>query len=230
VLGLAALAGAGVFLVIAGTLVPASEGSGDGPVFARLSRDASEQALFGLRMVLSPLVWLIPAFCSALFAQQMTRYFRVAAGAKGGFLDLINPFSASSLANLDLGLSAALLVILAFGGMLFAVFITEQSQRIFQRTVEAVLTLGRGIMLSLTFFFYTLAIINILAVLLGITEVKPFQVGLPALLALIVGVAWVIGESRRDTRRSRLGLPRDAQGQGPATIPITTPGTGMGQR
>jgi len=219
-----------VFLVIAGTLVPDSEESGDGPIFARLARDASEQALFGLRMVLSPLVWLIPAFCAALFAQQMTRYFRVAAGAKGGFLDLINPFSATSLANLDLGLSAALLVILAFCGMLLAVFVTEQSQRIFQRTVEAVLTLGRGIMLSLTFFFYTLAIINILVVLLGITEVKPFQVGLPGLVALIVGIGWVIGESRRDMRQAQMRLPRDTQGQGPATIPITTPGTGMGQR
>lgn len=230
VLGLAALAGAGVFLVIAGTLLPASEESGDGPAFPRLARDASEQALFGLRMVLSPLVWLIPAFCAAFFAQQMTRYFRIAAQAKGSFLDLINPFSATSLANLDLGLSAALLVILAFGGMLFAVFVTEQSQRIFQRTVEAVLTLGRGIMLSLTFFLYTLAIINILVVLLGITEVKPFQVGLPGLLALLVGIVWVISESRRDALRARMRVPRDTQDQGPVIIPITTPGTGMGQR
>jgi hypothetical protein len=228
VLGLAALAGAGVFLVIAGTLLPASEESGEGIPFSRLARDAAEQAIFGLRMVLIPLVWLIPAFGVALFSRQMARYYALAAKAPGSFLDLINPFSATSRASLDLGMSALLLAILSCCGMLFAVFVTEQNPHVFRRTAEALLTLGRGIALSLAFFMYTLAVVNIVVVLLGITQVKPFQVSLPGLLALIVGIGWVVGESRRDTLRTRMGIPvrtqGSAQGQGPITVPIMTPG------
>lgn len=238
VIGLIALVGAGVFLVIAGTMLPASEADpGVGSVAAggvgfplrRMVRDAAAEALYALRTVLGPLVWLIPAFCAALYAEQMTRYFRLAAFAPGGWLDLINPFSPVGIANFGLGLFAALLAILACCGMLLAVGVTEQSPRIYHRTVDAVLTLGRGVTLSLAFFMATLATVNILVVLLGISEVKPFQFGLPGLLALLLGILWVVGESRGDTLRTRAragrGVREGGQDDGPTIIPITTPPT-----
>jgi hypothetical protein len=236
VLGLVALAGAGVFLVIAGTLLPASEaadpqhGGADGEVpfpLRRMVRAAAAEAVYALRTVMGPLVWLVPAFCAALFAQVMTHYFRVAAFAPGGWLNLINPFSPIDVANFVVGLWAALLAILAGYGMLFAVVVTEQSPRVFRGTVDAILTLGRGVTLSLAFFMATLSTVNILVVLLGISDVKPFQFGLPGVLALFLGIIWVVGESRNETLRARTLAARGRQqgrpGDGPATIPIRTP-------
>lgn len=221
VLGLAATAGAGVFLVIAGTMLPTAdeEGATEAMRIERLIRVAAEQAIYAMRMVLSPLIWLIPAFCLALFSLQMTRYFQLSAAAKGGFLDLLNPLSATSRANFDLGMECLLLAVLAFLAMLLAVAVTEQSQHVFRRTLHVVITLGRGISLSLAFFMYTLALVNVVVVLLGITKVKPFQVGMAGLLLLLVGIGWVIGEARRDAARPRTS----GHEGGPTVVPVTTP-------
>lgn len=237
VLGLAATAATGIFLVAAGTALSTTDEND--PTEERLAlrallRLAFEQAMFAIRMVLSPLVWLIPAFALAVFAQQMTRYFQLCAAAPGSFLDLLNPLSATGRANFDLGMSVLLLAILAVLGMLLAVAVTEQSQHVFRRTLRVVETLGRGISLSLAFFMYTLALVNIVVVLLGITKVKPFQVGLPGLLLLLVGIGWVIAEVRSDATRHSSAITRDAvplpahqpagqQPSGPATVPIITP-------
>jgi hypothetical protein len=159
-------------------------------------------------MVLSPLIWLIPAFAVAFLAQVNTHYFQQSAATPGSFLDLLNPFSPTSRANFSLGMLAVLLAVLAVLGMLVAVALTEQSQHVFRRTLRVVETLGRGISLSLAFFTYTLALVNIIVVLLGITTAKPFQVGLPSLLLLIVGIGWLVGEARSDATHAP-GQPVD---------------------
>ncbi len=213
-LGLVCAAGAGVFAVVAGTLAPVGE-EGEGTEARRvreLLRVTLEQSIFAIRMVLSPLIWLIPAFAVAFFAQVMARYFQQSAATKGSFLDLLNPFSLSSRASFGMGMLAVLLALLAVLGMLLAVALTEQSRHVFRRTLRVVETLGRGISLSLAFFMYTLALVNIVVVLLGVTTAKPFQVGLPGLLLLIVGIGWVIGEARSDATHPHDGGDDDGEG------------------
>jgi hypothetical protein len=220
VLGLAATAGASVFLVVAGVLLPSGDeaGASNAPLFPSVVRVALSQALYGLRLVLTPLIWLIPAFSVAFFAQQVTRYFNLAAKTPGSWLELLNPFSPTSRANLELGLSTFAFGLVAWCAMLVAVALMEQDHTVVPRALRMYLALGRSIALTLAFFMYTLTLVNVVVVLLGITEAKPFQVGLPSLLALLIGILWLIYESASD--RSRASNPRR-----PSVAPVESPAT-----
>ena len=62
--------------------------------------------LLSLRLVLGPLVWLIPAFSMTALAQGITSYLDASARmSSGNVLDLINPVSQSSIQNIPTGLS-----------------------------------------------------------------------------------------------------------------------------
>jgi hypothetical protein len=233
VLGLAASAGAGIFLVIAGVMLPSGEEAGaDGTPFGRVVWVALSQALYGLRLVLTPLIWLIPAFSIGFFAQQVTRYFNLSAKAPGSWLELLNPFSPTARANLGLGLSTFVFAAVAWCAMLLAVALMEQDRTVVPRALRMYLALGRSIALTLAFFMYTLTVINIVVVLLGITEAKPFQVGLPSLLALLIGIVWLMVESARDrgsapnldaTPLPSTAVRLTARQPNPSVIPVVSP-------
>jgi hypothetical protein len=152
---------------------------------------ALNEVLLSLRLVLGPLVWLIPAFCIAAFSQQVVRYTNLSARAPGaGILDLFNPLNATARANVGPGLLTLLLGLVAVGAVVLAVIIVEHDGRIIWRTFDILRATGRTLTLTLAFFLYSLAALNAFFVLAFNTTSEPFQVGAPGLLALLAAAGF----------------------------------------
>ncbi|MBF6590074.1 MAG: hypothetical protein IVW57_06010, partial [Ktedonobacterales bacterium] len=82
-----------------GATAPATS-DGYGRSLGVILRVALTQVLLSLRLVLGPLVWLIPAFSLAAFAQQVAAYLGFSARFSGAsLLDLFNPLSKTSQAH-----------------------------------------------------------------------------------------------------------------------------------
>jgi hypothetical protein len=200
VLGLAAAGAALMLLVMAGALLPSADDAARAATqrsFGQTLHATLVQVLGSLRLVLSPLVWLIPAFALAKFAQQTALYFNLAAKARSRVVDLFNPFSPTGVNYWRTGVGTLLLGLVAVAAMIVAVVVIEQEPAVVQRTLHEFRLAGRSIALTWAFFMYSLALLNAVAVLLGITKAEPFQVGAPGLIALLVGVTVLMYESRQ---------------------------------
>lgn len=199
VLGLAAAGIALMLLVMAGVLLPSATDGNRRVIqrsFGQTLRDTLVQVIGALRLVLSPLVWLVPAFALAKFAQQTAQYFNLAAKAHSTIVDLFNPFSPAGVSYWRTGVGTLLLGLVSVVAMVVAVMVIEQQAAVVQRTLHVFRLAGRAVALTGAFFMYSLALINAVVVLLGVTKEEPFQVGAPGLIALVVGVVMLIEESR----------------------------------
>jgi hypothetical protein len=230
VAGLVATAITFLFLVIVGVLLPAPGSTvggqrlGFNATLRAVAREAADQVSYSLSLVLGPLVWLVPAFSIAYFSQMVTRYLNLSATSKGTVLDLFNPFSETSRANYTMGLATLLLGLFALAMVVLAVAIVEHNRAIVNHTLRIFSAASRAVLLIWAFFIYSLAVINAIVNLLGITQLRPFQVGAPGLIALVLGIGFFVYESRRDTDEA----PSPASRRVPSTvqtIPTLSPPT-----
>jgi hypothetical protein len=177
-----------------------------------------------LRLVAGPLIWLVPAFSVAAFADHVRQYFNASAHTSSSILDLFNPLSPVSRNNIGLGLNTLVLGLLAVVAVVLAVAILESSADVFRRALTALRDAARSIALTMALFMYSLAAINAMVILLAITKVEPFQVGAPGLLALVIGFAVLLYESTRiESVRLRSALPRTAPLTPPQQAPRSAP-------
>jgi hypothetical protein len=211
VLALLATAVALGLLVIVGLIIGAAQSSSRSPeafwrVFGQVLVEAGDQGLLSLRLVLSPLIWLIPATSLARLSHQVTIYLdasghRSGQTQLGSIGDLFNPFSPSSVANYSQGLQVLALVVIAVLSVILAVALAEHSVSIVMRTLRIIATAGRAVALVLALFFVSLATINAAVILLTITQYTPFQLGAPILIALLA----VGGLTLYSALRQRMG-------------------------
>lgn len=223
VLGLGTMALALALLTIAGVVLPSTENSGayiDGVrSLYQVSQEGVGQMIASLRLVAGPLIWLIPAFSVAAFADHVSQYFNASAHTPSSLWDLFNPLSPTSRDNIGLGLNTLLLGLLAVAAMIAAVAILETSTDVFRRALATLRDAGRAITLTSALFLYSLATINAVSILLGVTKIAPFQVGSPGLLAVLLGFGFLLYESARIERApAPTPLPRTA----PLTAPRAT--------
>jgi hypothetical protein len=226
VLGIAATAAALLFLGIAGLFAvtgnpdPASasqQGTGDAAGFFStilgIVGTAVNRVVLSLRLVLGPLVWLVPAFSMTAFSTNVRNYLvplpqssfaasvqtSCATGTSQLFNNFVNPVSACSrlgyapaLANVGFGA-------LAVVGVIVAVAVVEHSANALQRTLGILGLSTLRTALTLAFFVYSLAALNIVVVLIGGSgATEPFRLGAAGILSLVVGAVLIIGSAARD--------------------------------
>jgi hypothetical protein len=224
VLGTAAIAAALLFLGIAG-LFAVNGNPGQASARQQSSGDASgflgtlvgivgtalNRVALSLRLVLGPLIWLVPAFSMTAFSTNVRNYLvpqsafavSVQANCPQGttqlFNNFVNPFSACgqlgyapALANIGFGA-------LAVVGVIVAVAVVEHSASAIQRTLEILRLSTLRTALTLVFFTYSLAALNIVVVLIGGNgAAEPFRVGAAGILSLAVGAVLIAGSAVRD--------------------------------
>ena len=200
-----------LLLVIVGalTLSPATSSSTTGEerfgtALRRILWEALDQTLLSLRLVISPLIWLIPAFSIGFFSQNILSYLQISArDSHAQIVDLFNPFSHDSLTNLLLLGIVLLLGALAIGAVILSVAVVEHDGQVILNTLHIFRVAGRIAGLTLGFFLYSLAFLNAAAILFLQTKAEPFQIGAGGLLALLVGGALALYTVLRDRSRAR---------------------------
>jgi len=204
VLALAMSAVALGLLTMAGVVLPPTEqetAHADGlRSFWQILRDGLGQVVASLRLVIGPLIWLIPAFSVAAFADHVSQYFNACARLKSTIFDLFNPLSETSRANVALGVGTLLLGLAAIAALIVAVAVLEENPQIIGHTLATLGDTARAIALTWALFMYSLAAINAVAILLDVTKAAPFQVGAPGLLALLLGAGFLAYESAQVAR------------------------------
>ncbi len=162
-----------------------------------LAVSAGNQVRTSVRLVLSPLIWLLPAFSMAYFAYNLTNYYNTSAhaGSLWGFTDSSSYIQ--SLQGLLLGIGAV-------GAVLVATLIFELNGNVIQRMMNT-LQLGlRGMALITAPFLFGMVAINELVILTSSLKVTPFRVSGGGVLALILlavylGVSLVLERRLRKT-------------------------------
>lgn len=194
----------GLVGVLASSSVPAKGGSAVrsfGGSLRTIIDVAFREVLGSLRLVLGPLVWLIPAFCIGYFSRGVVGYFNLSATShSASILDLFNPLSAVSVANIGSGLTNLALGTIAFIAVVAAVAVVEPDGRLLRRTLAIFGLAGRSTALSLAFFIYSLAAVNAFAVLISATTAEPFQVGAPGLITLLASGGFILYSALRERR------------------------------
>jgi hypothetical protein len=218
VLGLATTALALGLMTLVGVVLPSSV---QDPAFAdglrsywQVLRDGIWQVVAALRLIVGPLIWLIPAFSVAAFADHVTQYFNACARQQSSIFDLFNPFSETSRANVALGLSTLLLGIVAVAAMVVAVAVLEENPGVIRHSLETLHDAARAIALTWALFMYSLAAINAVAILLNVTKAAPFQVGAPGLLALLIGAGVLAYESAQIAKREAVAAGTEPEHPG----------------
>jgi hypothetical protein len=174
----------------------------------RIAIIAGNQVLLSLRLVLSPLVWLIPSFSIAVFSSQFTTYLNNSAASRTASIpDLFNPFSPHAQANYGLAFIQLGLGILAVAAVVLAVAVVEHDGHIIERTFEVLAAAGRTVALTLAIFTFSLAALNAFLVLIRPGTTEPFQVGGATLMALVAGVIFTIYATLRS--RSQKPAPTE---------------------
>lgn len=199
-----------LLLVIVGSLtLSASTGSATGEerfgvALRRILLEAVDQTLLSLRLVISPLIWLIPAFSIGFFSQRILEYFQISArDSRAQIVDLFNPLSRDSLANLPMLGIVLLLGALAIVTVILSVAVVEHDGKVILNTLHIFRVAGRIAGLTLGFFLYSLAFLNAAAILFLGTKAEPFQIGAGGLLALLLGASLAFYTVLRDRSRAR---------------------------
>lgn len=199
-----------LLLVIVGALtLSASTASTTGEerfgiALRRILWEAIDQTFLSLRLVLSPLIWLIPAFSIGALSQNILSYLQISArNTHAQIVDLFNPFSHDSLTNLPMLGVVLLLGMLAIGAVILSVAVVEHDGKVILNTLHIFRVAGRIAGLTLGFFLYSLAFLNAAAILFLGTKSEPFQIGAGGLLALLVGGLLALYTVLRDRSRGR---------------------------
>jgi hypothetical protein len=169
---------------------------------------AANEVLLSLRLVLGPLVWLIPALSMTALAQGVTKYLDASAQASSGsVLDLFNPVSTASVQNIPTGFTNVGLGLLAVAAVIVSVAVVEHDAAILRRTLGIFLVGGRTVAVTLAFFLYSLAALNAFIITLSSNKTEPFQVGAAGLLALLVSGGLVAAAARRQGGKVQTPTP-----------------------
>ena len=169
---------------------------------------AGNQVLLSLRLVLGPLVWLIPAFSMTALAKGITSYLDSSASTStGNVIELINPASQASIQNIPIGLSNIVWAFLAVAAVIVSVVIVEHDAAILRRTLDIFLVTGRALAVTLAFFLYSLAALNAFVMTLTTNKTEPFQVGAAGLVAILVTVVFVAIPPRRSRAKEPIPAP-----------------------
>jgi hypothetical protein len=154
---------------------------------------ALDRVLLSLRLVFGPLVWFIPAFSIAAFSEAVRDYLNKSFDDQGGgLLGLFFPLSATARENIGPGFLIFLIGVLAIGTVVIAVAVVEHDGAVMADTMRVLGIAGRAIALVLAIAIYSLAFINGVAVFVGLTDGRPFQVGTSGLAALGFGIIFTI--------------------------------------
>ena len=202
VVAIAATAISLLLLGIIGVLAVAGQGAAEssssavtsfGGALGHIFQMATSQVLLSLRLVVSPLVWLVPSFSIALFADNFTIYLNKSAAIRNsGILDLFNPFSANSQANYGNGFANLGLAILSVAAVILAVSLVEHDGIIIERTIQILGVAGRTVALTLVFFTLSLAALNTVLVTVQPKTTEPFQIGSASLMSIIASIVFAI--------------------------------------
>ena len=213
VVAIAATAVSLLLLGIIGVLAVAGQGASEssttavtsfGGALRHIFQIATSQVLLSLRLVLGPLVWLVPSFSIALFADNFTVYLnQSAAKSNSSIWDLFNPFSANSQANYGNGFLNLGLAIISVAAVILAVSLVEHEGIIIERTIQILGVAGRTVALTLFLFTLSLAFTNLALVILHPSTTKPFQIGSATLISLVATIIFVI-YTAITTRRTKL--------------------------
>lgn len=157
-------------------------------------RSALDQVLLSLRLVLGPLVWLIPAFSIAAFARTVTDYLnQSAATPTTDILVLFSPLSKAAREGIPSVLANLLLGAVAVSTVILAVTVVEHNAAVIADTLRVLRLAGRTIALTLAFFIYSLAALNAVLILAPTHyDRAPFQVGTAGLAALLFAFAFAV--------------------------------------
>lgn len=142
------------------------------------------EATYSLRSVLQIFLWLIPAFSIANFAQVATDYFNAAARAQVNIVELFNPVSITSLANVSRGFEVLALSVVALIAVVITVALAEFDTNVISTTLSQVTKFAQTISITLVFFTLSLAVTNAAVKLFNFDQSTPFQVGAATIFAL----------------------------------------------
>ncbi len=166
-----------------------------------ISGDSFNEVLLSLRLSLSPLVWIIPAFSMALFSNQFTSYFEQSAAQSCPNIgpcigQLFNPVQ--SLSNYGLAFFGLALGTISVLAVIAAVAVAEHDVIIIKRAINVFGMAGRAVALTLFIFFLSLSCINAFILFFNHQNPPmPFQVGPDSVLALLAFILFIGYETIR---------------------------------
>jgi hypothetical protein len=154
---------------------------------------AIDQVLLSLRLVLGPLVWLIPAFSLASYSRAATDYFNLSSEHPStDIAQLFLPWNKTALNTLPQGAFQLVLASLAIGAVIMAVAVVEHDAAVLSNTFRVLRVAGRALALTLAFFLYSLAALNAFTIFVLHGTTEPFQLGMAAVFALMLGIVFAI--------------------------------------
>jgi hypothetical protein len=183
----------------------------------RFLRSLGTQVFVSLRLVLSPLVWFIPAFLIALFSLELGGYYSAVQPAANDW-EIFNPITSNPL---DYGqvVAGILLAGVAVACVIAAVAIVEQDAEILYETIRTLGTAGLRVAVTFVFFIYSLALFNAFLLLINKQSPTPFRVGAAGLVAIVAAVvAFVLSIMFRRGRREPPSTASDQRERVPAQV------------
>jgi hypothetical protein len=155
-------------------------------LLGRIMRATFREVLESLRLVLGPLVFVSTGISIAFLSIQIVHFFNIAQHSTN-VSDLLNPFGPASKGQYEHGLQTLLLIGAAVATFIVSIAIVDHDMAVIRRTFHLIGTAGQTLALSLAFFLFSLAFLNSVLVILGVTAIEPFQVSVFGLLALLIG-------------------------------------------
>src|SRR5262249_58186916 len=128
------------------------------------------------------------------------------AARSGTILDLFNPFSPISRESYGSGIATLSLALVAVATVALAVAVVERDGEVVGYGLRLLRSASRVVLQTWVIFVYSLAVINAIAILVDVTNLRPFQVGAPSLLSLI-GALLLYSRDSRQQRQSTAGRP-----------------------
>jgi hypothetical protein len=199
------LLGMAALLAITHSTQDAATGRGGEMQFLRALREILVNALYhvyiSLRLVLNPVIWLVPAIIIAVFAYTTESALIAPISSQcqqqNLFLALFSPVGpCSTLAIYGIDFAEAAAIVLAFGVVIGTVALAERNFATIKRTREVLVVFGRRLVLALVFFIYAAGAINAVVVLVArimngtppnrLAAPIPFHVGATGIIALVV--------------------------------------------
>jgi hypothetical protein len=216
VIAVGATAVALLLLGIVGVLAVGQGGGADssgaavstfGGDIGRIANVAVNQVLLSLRLVLSPLVWLIPSFSIAVFADRFTQYLNASASQMNKSIwDLFNPFTQRAVGTYGNAFIQLGLGVIAVAAVILAVAVVEHDGEVIERTLQVLGIAGRTVALTLAIFIFSLAALNAFLLLINPNTSEPFQLGGATLIALVAGALFA-GYATLSNRGQKPALP-----------------------
>ncbi|HEY7778836.1 MAG TPA: hypothetical protein VIC85_01370 [Ktedonobacterales bacterium] len=196
-LGVFGLIIAGLFLAAVAARLGWSARMGSGAmllgVLGGVLGRAFDEGTRSLGLVLNPLIWLVPSYAIARFAQNVADdVVRASAVSTSNPWQVLNPGAAASqayttaLANVGYGLIAVAAVVVAVAW-------AEHNAQTIVRTLKLIQRLAMAVGLSLGLVLIVLALTNVLVILVTRSaQPTPFQLGADAVVAFVVAIGLIL--------------------------------------